>query len=246
MGGKKLTINRKTQQEIIESIHLHRDIILKDMNLNLRLVNDEDHTYLSALVKWEKDEVTFAAPIEQCDWVIFPLPIELNLWFITKQTVFASRIQVTARERLDGKLIYKGKLITPLSKKQQRAHFRLSTLFQVHYKVLPEENTEDTSLEALPLYGGTAVNISVGGMCIVCEQQLKAEQLIDLTFCFLENEFNVRGKVLGLGDKNENGTFSHRITFLNLDTTKENLLSKSIFEKQRLLMRSSKQPLYKK
>ena len=55
MGGKKLTINRKTQQEIIESIHLHRDIILKDMNLNLRLVNDEDHTYLSALVKWEKD-----------------------------------------------------------------------------------------------------------------------------------------------------------------------------------------------
>lgn len=246
MGGKKLTINRKIQQEIIKSIYVHKELILKDMNLNLRLVNDEDHTYLSALVKWEEDEIIFAAPIEQCDWVIFPLPIELSLWFITKQTVFASRIQMIAREQLDGKLVYKGKIISPLSKKQQRAHFRLATLFQIHYKVLPEENNEDTSLEALPLYSGTAVNISVGGMCIVCEKQLKAEQSIDLTFDFLEHEFNVRGKVLGLGDKNENGTFSHRITFLNMDNNKENLLSKSIFEKQRLLMRSSKQPLYKK
>ena len=241
-----MTIDRKVQQEIIKSIHVHRDLILKDINLNLRLVNDEDHTYTSALIKWEEDEVIFAAPIKQCDLVIFPLPITLGIWFVTKQSVFASHIHVTAREQADGKLLYRGKLISPLAKKQQRAHFRLSTLFQVQYRALPEEDKIDMPLESLPLYEGTAINISVGGMYMVCNQQLKAEQCIDLIFSFLDHEFNVRGKVLGLGDKNENGTFSHRITFIHMDNSKEDLLSKLIFEKQRLLMRASNQPLYKK
>ena len=224
---------------------MYQATILNDINLGLRLVNNENHTYKSALIHWEKDELTFEAPIKQCDWVIFPLPIELNLWFITKQTVLASRIQVVTRELLNGKLVYKGKFISPLFKQQQRAHFRLSTLFQVNYKILPKEDKENIVRETLPNFEGTAVNISVGGMCMVCETQLHAEQLIELTFSFLEYEFNILGKVLHLGDRNENGTFSHRITFLDMESTQENLLAKAIFEKQRLLMRASKQPLFK-
>lgn len=245
IGGYELILDNKTRREVIKSADQYRDSLLKDINLILRLINPNEKVHTTTLTKWDKDEITFEAPIERCDWVIFPLPIVLEICFITKQSIYMSRLEVTKSQKVGGKLLYKGQLLSPITKNQQRAHFRLAVLCKLQYRILPEIIKSDSILEDLPFYEGTIVNISVGGLCMVCEKKLEANETLNIQFHFLEHDFDIRGSVLNLGERNANGDFTHRIKFLDVDSHKMNLLSKLIFEKQRLLMQSAKVPLYK-
>ncbi|MDA3731293.1 PilZ domain-containing protein [Niameybacter massiliensis] len=241
-----MILDPKAQLEIANSVSQYHDIILKDINSIVRLVDSEGKVYTSALSKWEKNDIIFAAPIERCDFVIFPLPIDLEICFITKQTVFVANIHVTTRQPVNGKLLYKGYLTSPLVKKQQRAHYRLTTLFHVKYRLIPREDQRVDNEQLLNLNEGTTVNISAGGMCLLTKYQLQPKDCVEITFQFLDHEFNIQGEVLEQGERNTTGNYTHRIRFINLDARKENLLSKLIFEKQRLLVKSNNQPLFKK
>lgn len=244
MGVLIVIADRKKRLAVLKSIEQYKNNIIKDINLVLRIVDEQKKMYKTTLNQWENDELTFEAPIYQCDWVIFNLPTVLELCFITNQSIYMTHIELRQRKQLEGKLIYSGKITEPLVKKQQRAHFRLATLCPINYRIVPDIEATLT-IPNTPFSKGTTVNISVGGLCMVSDEPFKPKQTMQLQFHFLEHDFDMRGVVLEQSQRNPNGTFTHRIRFVDIDSRKENLLSKLIFEKQRLLMQSSRVPLYK-
>ena len=239
-----MILDRKKHNEIIKSTDQYRDSLLKDINLVLRLINPNGKVHTTTLSNWDKDVLTFEAPIEKCDWVIFALPLVLEVCFIATQSIYMAQMEVTNRQPINGKLLYKGQLLNPITKKQQRAHFRLATLCKLQYRILPETIESADVLENLSFTEGMIVNISAGGLCMVCDKQLEANQTLNIQFHFLEHDFDVRGSVLDIGERNPSSAFTHRIKFLDIDSHKMNLLYKLIIEKQRLLIQSAKVPLY--
>lgn len=230
---------------VTSSILEYKELILKDMNFSLRFTDENDVTYTTCVHKWTDDEVIFAAPIHQRDWVLFMLPTVVESCFITRKAIYMTTLTITERRIKDEVMYYKATITSPLVKKQQREHFRLETLTTLNYCPIPLTLSPDTDPDTLPHIPGTTLNISVGGMCMVSNAPLEDNQTVWIYLDFLGTNFMFKSKVLGRSSRNENGTYSHRIRFEDLDSKTENLLSRLIFEKQRQLMRGTTIPLYK-
>lgn len=78
----------------------------------------------------------------------------------------------------------------------------------MHYRLVPDIE-KVANLPETPFCMGTTVNISVGGLCIVCNEPFKSQQTLQLQFHFLEHDFDMRGVVL------EEGTRNKKIYYLN-------------------------------
>lgn len=229
---------------ISSSISQYKDILLKDINLKIRLIDESEKNYVTTLLKWDDTTLTFAAPLYQRDWVIFAPSSQFECCFISKDSLYMTRIQLIRSNRTDTGLFYKASIIRPLEKKQQRSHFRLELLLDIYYAVLTNDKGEQ--LENIMKKSGACVNISAGGICIVSDDQLDSNQHLAIYFSFMGHDFVIPGKVLHKSLKNVNGTYTSRIQFQHLDSKNEHLLTKLIFEKQRMLMRKIQKPLYKK
>lgn len=229
---------------ITSSIEQYKTKLLKDINLKIRLKDENDKSYITTILKWEGTVLTFSAPLYQRDWVIFPLDSQLECCFVTKSSIYMAQIKIIRTRRTDTELFYKAEIISVLEKQQQRAHFRVDLLLDIYYAVLT--NGDGEQLEGVVKKTGTCVNLSVGGMCMVSPEALEKNQHLAIYLNFLDHNFVIPGKIISNSSKNENGTFTHRIQFYHSDIKKENLLGKLIFEKQRMLIKSTSMPLYRK
>lgn len=234
-------LNKHNAAKVKESIALYQKTMLEDINLVLRIIT-KNKTYITKLIEWPGERLIFAAPLDKLDWVLFERNRILKVAFITKKAIFSAELEVLNRYQKNDVLFYSGILVSPLFKQQQRQYFRLDVLLPLAFKVLPKD-TEDYNVDELPKVHGTAVNISIGGMNMVCEDQLRKGDLLLVSFNFMDTFIETEAEVLFLGEKNNVGTFSHRMRFPNLDNTMKNTLSKLIFEKQRQLMSKPKESL---
>lgn len=223
---------------IDESIKMYQKSLMDDMNLTLRL-SYLNNTYITKPIEWEERLFIFEAPISKLDWVIYPVDAVVEMIFVSKLALFHSEMRIIKSYRRGNSLFYVGEIISAITKRQQREHFRLDVTFGVTYQLLPENQDEDFEYTDLAVEKGFCVNISTGGMCLNTNLQLKASQYMILTFEFVNMNFTLKGKVLGLGEKNDAGYYSHRIQFQELDIADMDLLNRAIFEKQRLLLKKS-------
>lgn len=218
-----------------DSIIAYRENLLKDINLKVRIAVD-DKTYITKLSEWEDDQITLAAPLEQLDWVILPVSRPLEIAFMTKTALYTTQVQVLTPLKKNGSVYYSCKILKPLIRKQQRQFFRLDTMLEATYQLLPED------VISMPInsphYKGTIVNISVGGVCLVIDECLKADTLIYMSFDFLETKLSLVGKVLFDGERTPSETYSHRLKFVNLSNGDENTLNRLIMTKQRLMRKT--------
>lgn len=224
---------------IQESVKLYQKTILEDINLTLRVII-KDKTYITKLVDWPGEKFIFAAPLDKLDWVLFEREKIVKISFITKTAIFSSNVQILNRYRKKEVLYYSAALVTPLIKQQQRQYFRLDVLLELTYRLLPADKEEYNLDELIPVKA-TSVNISIGGMLLVSSQQLHRGEKLIINFDFMHIPMELLGEVLYQGEKNTAGNYSHRIRFVNHDNNIKNMLSKLIFEKQRLLMGRSKE-----
>ncbi len=232
--------NNQNKSEILKTIKNHKDSLLSDINLSLRVTYDKN-TYITKIVDWQEDIITFFAPMDKTDWVILPHGTNLDLCFISKKALYMSTIQILGKYMAKQNLYYNAIISSPLIKKQQRQYFRLDVLMNVNYKLLPL-NVSSVDLDTLKFHRGTTVNISVGGLCLVSDEKMNREDRIYMEFKFLDNDFKLMGELLNVGEKNNVGTYNHRVQFLDLSRRDENLLSTLIFKKQRLLMTQNNLP----
>jgi len=224
---------------IRKSVNLYQKTILEDINLTLRIIT-KDKTYITKLVDWPGEKFIFAAPLDKLDWVLFEREKIVKITFISKTGIFSSNVKILNRYRKNKVLFYSAVLVTPLIKQQQRQYFRLDVLIALTYKLLPKDS-EDYNLDDLTQEKGTGVNISIGGMLLVSDKQLHKGDKLIINFDFMNIPIEILGELLFKGDKTAACNYSHRISFLNPDNNIKNLLSRLIFEKQRLLISKPKE-----
>lgn len=232
---------------ITQSILNYRQLLFNDINLSLRVTDKNEVSHVTRILRWDDDHITFYAPLAKRDWVIFYIGDILDICFLSKSGMYMSTMQLNHKFTQENNLYYSATLLSPLEKKQQREHFRLDILLPIHFKLVssPAFSLEEID-KKLPLKGMT-VNISAGGMCVVCDDVLVKDTVLSLDLEFLGQPLTLLGEVLGNGHRNENGTYIHRIRFSDVDAHTERLLSKLIFEKQRLQRAGGNpNPLYKK
>ncbi len=238
------TVSKQESRAILKSINAYQKALLNDLNLKLRLVGNDEKTYTTTLVRWDDETITLAAPLVQRDWLIFPLPIQMNCAFISKGAICSTTILITRSHRNESGLLYKADIIKPLIRTQQRSSFRLDLLMDMHFKITT--SLDGLPLDDAPLHKATCVNISAGGLCMSSSIGMATNQIVELHFNLLDNAFILQGTLLDESIKNDNGTYTNRIKFLDITPTTENLLTRLILEKQRLSLQNTKVPLYKK
>ncbi len=216
-----------------DSIMAYREILLKDINLNVRITLD-DKTYLTKVSEWDNDIILILAPLEQLDWVILPTSRYLETNFISKTALYSTQLQILTSIKQENNLYYSCKIVKPLIRKQQRQFFRLDATIDATYIFSPTDITIPLPANS-PQYKGTIVNISVGGVCLVCTHRLEPDTLVYLTFTFLETTLSLIGQNLLEGERTRTGAYSHRIKFKHLCPQDENILHRLIMTKQRLM-----------
>ena len=226
------------KRNIDESVKMYQKTLMDDMNLTLRL-SYLNNTYVTKPIEWVERLLIFEAPISKLDWVIYPQDATIEMIFVSKLALFHSTLRIVKSYRKGNSLFYVGEITSTITKKQQREHFRLDVTFNTNYQLLPEDETESIEYSELPSEKGVCVNISTGGMCLNTNLQLKTNQHVMLMFDFVNTEFVLKGKVLGLGEMNGVGYYSHRVQFQDLDVADTNLLTRLIFEKQRAMIKQS-------
>ncbi|MGL4363553.1 MAG: flagellar brake protein [Cellulosilyticaceae bacterium] len=240
MFGKK----KSELTAINSSINLYKSTLMKDINLKLRLTDEHKKQYTTILDSWNDNIITFIAPLEKQDWVIFYQSDIIECSFITKQSLYTTSLKLIERTRDKSNVLYKAQIISLIQKKQQRAHFRLETLIPLTYTI--QTDTARQKIVDTTPKKGISVNISAGGICLVCYEALSINQEILVSLELLDTKVEILCQVLGVSEKSSTGTYGHRIKFIYDDPHKEQLLSKLIIEKQRLSIRNQSFALSKK
>lgn len=219
----------KKDRTILDSTYTYRKLLMEDTKLTVRLTYNH-HTYSSHLIEWTDSTVIFEAPMRGTDDVIIPNHAAINATLVSKAGLFHTTFTISRNYRQNNILFYVATITSPIIKKQQREAFRLDVLLDVHFDIIASENDK----LQLPLSGqGTCVNISVGGMCLTCDRQLHAKDQLQLSFTLVDTPLIYVGEVLFLGERIEQGYYSHRIRFVGLDAADTNQLNRLIFTKQR-------------
>ena len=223
----------KHKNTILDSISTYKKALMSDMNLTIRL-NYQQNTYLTRLVDWSESIVIFEAPMRGIDDVILPRETNLDVILVSKVGLFYTTFFIQKNYRQDNKLYYVAQISSAIVKKQQREAFRLDILLDVQYSLIPKNDEITNPIQSMD---GTCVNISLGGMCLVCDQQFHTNDQLNLSFLLMDTLLQFKGEVLYLGEKTEQARYAHRIRFIDLKFSDIELLNRLIFEKQRLQLR---------
>lgn len=228
--------SKSETENIDKTIAMYQKNLMCDINLTLRL-SDYDHTYITKPTEWTNREIVFESPIQQLDWVIFTTNDILEMVLISKFGLFHSRIKILRKYKSGDNLFYVGEIVSSLIKKQQREYFRLDTIFDIKYQLVSNYIPKSDNLCTSPYEKGICVNLSTGGMCFNSINQIDLYQFICVTFQFADLDFVLYAKVLEIGEKNHADYYPHRIQFVDMDTITVNSLTKSIFDKQRNMLK---------
>ena len=221
---------KKTEDKLTDSIVTYRKSLMKDINLTLRLIYNNE-TYSTKPTEWSENIIIFEAPMKGLDDVILPIEAIMSVMLVSKSALFHTTFRIIKRYRKDTILYYIAEIISPIVKRQQRENFRLEVILDTHYQLFLKDSNPNTSI----IEGdGTCLNISAGGMCLSCDHQFHIKDLVKLDFTLLETSFSFIGEILCLGEQTESGSYIHRIRFIDVDKPKINLLRQLIFQKQRL------------
>ncbi len=222
----------KDENTILNSIRTYKKALMDDINLSIRLSYNQQ-TYLTRPVEWNESIIIFEAPMSGTDDIILPKSINLDVILVSKISLFYTTFRIQKNYRQENKLFYVAEISSPIIKKQQREAFRLDVLLDVQYEMLSKHSDGEPHLTS----SGICVNISLGGMCLVCEHQFHTKDQLSLSFSLMDVPLTFKGEVLALGEATEQGNFTHRIQFLDLKKADMNQLNRLIFEKQRLQLK---------
>ena len=223
------SIFSKQTDTVLDSINNYQKALMEDINLKIRITYNQ-RTYTTHPIEWKNKTIIFESPMTGVDNVILPHNLPLNIIFVSKIALFYSKITISKSYSQENKLYYVAEITAPLLKKQQRESFRLDVLIDAQYDVMTYENNIP-KVECSDF--GTCVNISIGGMCLVSSKQLHAKDQLMISFTLAGVPLTFGGEVLFMGEKTEQGNFSHRIRFVDLDAADINQLNRLIFTIQR-------------
>lgn len=232
---KLSSLFQKPKKPILESISTYQKGLINDMDFHLKLTYN-GQAYTAKPTNWAKDVITFEAPMVGLEYVFLPSNLNMEVSLISKASLFSTSFRITKNYRQDQALYYVAEIVEPIIKKQRRDSFRLNVNLDVQYQPISMEHLTPSSNKK----NGVCTNISAGGMCLSCHQQLQMEDTLQLHFTLMEQPLSLVGEVLSQEACTGTDTYLHRIRFIGVDSDTSNQLSHLIFEKQRLQLKYAK------
>lgn len=222
----------------LKSIAQYQKTILSDINLSLRIYGDNETIYITRIEEWVDTQIYFNAPIYKGDLRLYHEGDQLEVYMVTQCGIYHTELKILSQHTIKGNVCYKSQIIRPIIKQQNREYFRLSTLLQLQFSLV-NLTTEEVDITQYPKLLGMSVNISAGGLCMVTKTNLEPLTHLYLYFDILDTQFELIGQVLESGTLLETGNLMYRIKFIDVPSQTQDLISKLIFQKQRLERSSS-------
>ncbi len=228
---------QKQKNPVLESISTYQQSLIKDIDFHLKFTYNEQ-PYIAKPTDWDKNIVTFEAPMVGLDYVFLPSHLNIEVSFISKSALFSTSLRITKNYHQEQVLYYVAEIVAPIIKKQRRETFRLNVNLDVQYQPISMKQLIPSPSSSKK--NGVCTNISAGGMCLSCHQQLQTKDTLQLHFTLMQQPLSLVGEVLSQEACTGIDTYLHRIRFIGLDSDTANRLSHLIFEQQRLQLKKTK------
>jgi len=215
---------------IKKSITKYYQTIMDDINASARIIVEgkEEKTYITRIIDWNQDNITFHAPLILGDYVrllhdyIYPFVIT------TKMCVYMTSVKIVGfSKNKQGHFYYNGVIMSPLERNQQREYFRLDWVEPFQYSTEKSEGLQKAS----------TLDLSVGGLRMASDKKISRNDSIHIEITLLDTPFILEGVVLEELEKNLADLYVYRVQFHTLSQDKENLLGQLIMRRQRDMLK---------
>jgi len=190
--------------------------------------NDKE-SYISQFERISKDgnEIIIYAPIKEGKIVPLSLGINIDVYFIEDVDLFGFKAVITSRLKQGNINLLEIKKLSDINKLQRREFFRFDCMLNIKYRVINEwEDFKD----------GIVTDISGGGICLVGEEFLKSNSMIECQMFLKANEkINFIGKVVRVDEENASNKFRLGIKFIKIRNIDKETIIRYIFIEQRNL-----------
>ena len=196
------------------------------------------HTYISQLLEPVRETgMVISAPIFESRLIFVSLNANLYIaFFDRKYGLMGFTAIVNAREYRGNIAILKISAQSEPEKIQRRKHYRLDSLLNCEFKVLDASPDKPAAVSFMK---GTVKNISGSGACIITEEKIPKNSLVDL-FIYL-GETKIRALCVVLRNEQievkKGISYELGLHFADISAKDQNLIIKYIFEQQRMLLK---------
>lgn len=211
--------------------------------LELELINNLGekigNTYISQLLEPVRGtDMVISAPIFESRLIFVPLNNKLHIvFFHRRHGLMGFTATVNAREYRGNIAILQIEAQSDPEKIQRRKHYRLDSILSSEFKLLdasPDKSATDSLIKA------TVKNISGSGACIITDEDIPRNTVIDL-YIDLNEATKIRALCVVLRNHRvevtKGFTYELGLHFADISERDQDLIIKYIFEQQRILLK---------
>lgn len=210
--------------------------------LELELINNLGvkigNTYISQLLEPVRGtDMIISAPIFESRLIFVALSTNLHITFFnSRYGLMGFTAIVNAKEYKGNIAILKIHAQSQPEKIQRRKHYRLDSVLNSEFKIL---DTAADKTEPDPLFKATVKNISGSGACIITDQNVPRNSVIDL-YIYLNPATKIRAMCLAMRNEKievkKSFIYELGLHFADISAKDQDLVIKYIFEQQRMLL----------
>lgn len=194
-----------------------------------------------------EERVEIVMPMEKGKLVLLPAGAEYDLSIYATGGMYQCRAKLVDRERKGSAYLLVMDLVSNLRKDQRRQYFRFSCALEMNSRALEESEikaldelgiSEEMMIPNLPLKRSIIVDISGGGMRFVSDYAYEEGSVLLCKYQLeMDDEtkvYEILGKVLSVKEvEKRQGTYEHRVQYVNIDNESREEIIKFIFEEER-------------
>ena len=192
-----------------------------------------------------ENQMEIVMPMEKTKLILLPVDKEYNLVIYSQNGLFQCFARVIDRYKSNNVYILVMELTSNLRKHQRREYYRFSCVLEMCSRNLEEE--EIRTLEekrpysltpGLPLKRSVIVDISGGGLRFHSSQHYEPGSMLYISYHLavggVKKEYELVGRVLSVQElENRQGSFEHRVQYVDIDAGVREEIIKYIFEEER-------------
>ena len=191
-----------------------------------------------------EDQIKIAMPMEQGRVILLPVDGEYSLCFYSQSGLFQCLARVVNRYKSENVFVLLMELTTDLSKYQRREYYRLNCVLDMKSRELSDSEVGNMVEKVqfldtdITFNNGIMVDISGGGARFISRVKYPKNTNIMFVFSLYVSgklaEYKLVGKVLYSEElAGKEGTFEHRVQFINIVNEDRESIIRYIFEEER-------------
>lgn len=225
------------------------EMLKTGQRLEFELLNDQNqkagYVYVSQFIDTvDSSNIIIAAPIHENRLIFIPLHAKIRVIFIHDSLgLHTFTGTVSGKEKMDNVAVLYVHIDSPLEKIQRRENFRLDCVLHLRYAVCPPLSDSETGKGADTDYTfKTAVskNLSISGICMIANEPIPKDAILQLSLKLPEEDvIETTGRItrITIHKIGKNIKYELGIAFKDLKPSHKAIITRYIFEQQRLLLK---------